>query len=488
MEQSFHANEWRVDPQLNTISGNGQSVRLEPKVMAVLVHLANHAGNVVLKEDLLQAVWPQRFVSDEVLTTAIFELRKALGDKARNPRFIQTIPKRGYCFIAAVRDEAIADKPPSSRTASPPTTAWRPIEIGLAVSAIALLVVTFGIWKIGALHPSSSQSGGAAPTESAASSTSRAEAHAAYLRGREFSNARTEEGFQKAIIQFERAIQLSPYEARAHAGLADVYSLMVSHNYLRPEEGFTKAKVAASQAVQLDEQSAEAHAALGLVKLAYEWDWTGAEEEFQRALALDPAYPAAHIGRSWLLWASGRLEEALVEIRHAQAAEPNALGAHLTAGDILYRLRRYDEAIAAYQTVLTINSEYLLAYKALGHVYQKQEKPQEAEAAYRKAAALTGAASFAELSQSFKLWSKANDSAYLLSKMSFLLKQKYVRPTSIARLCVDLGEYDRAFEWLERACAERDTVLLFLKVEEGWQPLHHDPRFAHLLRRIGLSP
>lgn len=615
MQGDFRAGQWLAQPKLNVISNTEETIRLEPKVMEVFVLLADRAGEVVSKEEMIRTVWADRFVTDEVLTTAIFELRKALGDEARKPRFIQTVPKRGYRLIATVSldEHSLHSSIDASPVIESSNRRWM-LATGSLTLLLIVLLLTFNksghrsglsdkiaattiksvaVLPIKDLSIESSQNsiadsitealitdlarltplrvvsrtsvmqyrnaerpmtdiarelgvdaivegsifragdrvritvqlidaesdqhlwaesyerdsrnllalqGEVAHTiaeeiranldlkRRAADSVTRSvssEAREAYLKGRHLWNTRTEEGLSKSLEQFEHAISLDPGYAEAFAGLADAYIMLVSHNHLRPEEAYPKAKAAALRAVQLDSHLASSQTSLGLVKLVYDWDWSGAEQQFKRALALDPDYASARLGYSWLLWAAGRLDEALTEARLTRQLDPASLATYLTEGDILYRLRRYDEAITAYSKILDIDPSYMLAYKALGHCYGKKGNQKEAESAYLKSIELSGTVQFEEMSRQFLQWSRTSDPRFLLDKMSFLLKQKYVRPSHIARIYLDLGEPDRAFEWLERAYQERDTNLLFLKTDEGWERLHADPRFSSLLARIG---
>ncbi|HKY03893.1 MAG TPA: tetratricopeptide repeat protein, partial [Blastocatellia bacterium] len=282
----------------------------------------------------------------------------------------------------------------------------------------------------------------------------------------------------------ERAIQLDPDYALAYAGLADAYMLLESQNRLRPEEAGPKARAAASKALQLDEGLAEAHASMGLVKISYDWDWTGAEEEFKQALALNPDYAMAHKWYSQYLLAAGRSEESLREIKLARELDPESIIILMTAGMIYSRLHQYDQAIEVFRRAIEIDPNNSGAFKSLGHVYEKKSMFKEAEAAYRKSAELLGLPPIKRFSRDFARWSKEDDAELLLNKLSVLLKQEYVRPSYIAALYAYFGEKERAFDWLERAYQERDGNLLFLKTDNVWDSLRADPRFISLERRV----
>ncbi len=477
MQDDFRLNEWLVQPQLNSISANGKTLRLEPKVMEVLICLVGRAGEVISKDSIIECVWADRFVTDEVLTTSVFELRKALGDEARNPRFIQTIPKKGYRLIAPVSFE-ISTSGDDDEKSSPLMRLkrwWKPLAAGMVFSLLIAVVVL----KTGFVTLKEKQR---APHQV------NTEAYGEYLKGRNLWNDRTEEGLNRAIAHFKRAIELDASFALAYASLADFHHLLVSHNYLRPEEGYPKAKEAAMKALELDDRLAEAHAALAISLLVYDWNWADAENHFKLSVAFDADCAQAHNLYGQYLWAAGRLDEALTEANLARQLDPSSISAHMTAGDIFFRLHRYDEAMEVYESAVRINPSYFWGHKALGHVYRKKAMMKEAEASYRKAMELSGMPSFAEVSRGLANMAKTGDARFLLNKMSFMLKQKYVRPTHIAWLYLDLGDRDRVFEWLERAYIERDSILLFIRMEESWEPLRGDQRFIDLMNRVGPGP
>jgi tetratricopeptide (TPR) repeat protein len=313
------------------------------------------------------------------------------------------------------------------------------------------------------------------------------EARESYFKARRLLETRTEDGMNRAVGYFDHAIKLDPHYAEAWSGLADSYGMLVLHNHLRPEDAYPKAKTAAFRAIQLDSQIAETHASLGLIKLIYDWDRSGAGREFSRAIALNPGYAPARLWRGWQLCASGQMQEALLEIKRAQELDPGSPSTHMAAGDLLYRMARYDDAIEAYRRVLEIDPSYWLAHKGLGHCYSKRGRKSDSEQSYMRAIQLSGGVQFAEISKRFLDWSRAKDPRFLLNKMSFLLKQKYIRSSHIARIYLDLGQPDLAFDWLERALQERDTNLLFLGTDDGWGVIRNDPRFISLLTRIGTA-
>jgi tetratricopeptide (TPR) repeat protein len=290
-----------------------------------------------------------------------------------------------------------------------------------------------------------------------------------------------------ALAQFECAVQLAPEYAPAWAGLADSHMQMVMLDAVRPEEGFPKAKAAVLRALQLNDALSEAHATLAMIKLCFDWDWLDAETEFQRALALDPTYATASNWYSQYLWAAGRVDEALREAAKAQELDPQSIAILLNAGNLFFLRRQSDQAVTCFRRILELDPKYVVAWKALSRAYDQQSKRREAEAAYLRFRELTNAPSVARMKEEFAAWSQKRDAQYLVQKLSFAWKRKYVRATYIARLYADLGDRERALEWLEKAYTERDSNLLFLKTDGSWDSLRADPRFASLTHRVGLA-
>lgn len=483
MRDDFRIHEWLVQPELNVINSKDSSARIEPRVMEVLVYLAKNADQVVTKDTLMQTIWGGRFVTEEVITTSIFELRRALGDDARNPRFIQTIPKKGYRLIAPViftEEQTTADQSSVGVESKPNDSVprssrlWKTAAAGATLMMfLALIVLKTTLW------PLTVSNNGRLDAR-----TVNPQAIESYTKGRDLWARRNEDALKKAIKQFEHAIQLDPKYALAYTGLADSYIMLETQNYLRREEAGPAAKAAALTALQMDESLAEAHASLALVKLSYDWDWSGAEQEFKRAIALNPNYAMAHNWYSQYLLAAGRTDECLREIKMASDLDPRSLAIRMTAGLIYVRLRQYDKAAEEFRRANEIDPNYATAVKSLGYVYEKKSMFKEARAAYAKAGALADLPVMKRLPDGFAPSSTRKDADLLLNQLSFVLNQKYVRPSYVAGIYARIGEKDHAFQWLEKAYRERDANLLFLKTDESWDSLRADPRFLSLEQRV----
>jgi len=321
--------------------------------------------------------------------------------------------------------------------------------------------------------------------------TENIEAYQLYLKGRYYWNKRTEEGFHKAIEYFSEATEKDPSYALAHAGLADSYILLGEYSLLPAKEAYAKAREAATKALELDDTLGEAHNALATVKADYDWDWTGAEREFRRAIELNPGYATAHQWYGELLSALGRYEEALAELKRAQQLDPLSLIINAVSGRILLYAGRDDLAIEHLRKTLEMDPNFAFVHYILGQAYLRKGAFAEAIAEFQKAATLSPNIYQykAGLGQAYARAGKSTEARKLLSELEEQSKQRYVSGCEFAAIYAGLGERDQAFAFLEKAYGQRDEKLF------GWgkshpllDPLRSDPRFTDLLRRIGLPP
>lgn len=316
--------------------------------------------------------------------------------------------------------------------------------------------------------------------------TDSAQAYELYLKGNHSSA--TEERLKKNIEFFQRAIKLDPGYALAYAGLADSYmKLGGPHGYYAPRETFPKAKETLLKALEIDETLTEGHELLGTYKLFYEWDWAGAEREFRRAIQLDPNNGGAHERYGSYLQSMGRFDESLAEKKLAQKSDPiNPVFIANVGGTLLFA-RRYDEAIELYRAALELNPNYLWAHVALADTYVRKGMYEEAITEINKALSVEGNTStIALLGNAYALAGRHDEARKLLGQLEALAKRKYVPPFFIATIYIGLGEKNQAFDWLEKAYQERHPHLVQLKVQPVYDPIRSDPRFANLVRRVGL--
>jgi tetratricopeptide (TPR) repeat protein len=314
-------------------------------------------------------------------------------------------------------------------------------------------------------------------------------AYKAYLKGRYFWNKRTPEGFNEGIEYFSQAIAIDPSYAPAYAGLADCYNLLSDYDVLSPMEAVPRAKAAAEQALSIDSTLAEAHASLGFVLARYNWDWIGAEYEFQRAIELKPNDAIAHHWHALLLTMMGRFQEARVEIENAQNLDPLSLIISANIGWLNYFERDYDRSEERLRQTLEMDPNFMSAHVKLGWVYEQQGKYEQAMGQFKTALVLSRDETnvIALLGNSYALSGKRDAAKKIIIQLIEQSKHRYISPYWIAIIYVCLGEKDNAFTWLKKAFEERSSGLVWLKVEPKLDQLRSDPRFSELLHKIGLE-
>ena len=324
----------------------------------------------------------------------------------------------------------------------------------------------------------------------AAKPTKNIEAYDAYLRGRYFWNKRTSDGIKHAIEHFQQSIERDPDFALGHAGLADSYIALTFYNFAAPHETMPKAKESAIKALALDNTLAEAHASLAHILMNYDWNWSAAEKEFKRSIELKPDYATAH---EWYaihyLTATGRLEEAVQEMKKALELEPASLVMNTFMGATLYYAGRYDEAIDQCRRTIEMDPTFTVAHWYLGLAYEQKQVLDAATEEFKKAISLSGGSPLmkAALGRAYAKSQKKHEANEMLNELNELSKQHYVSAYEVATIYVALGNNEQAFQLLEEAYAEHSFHLVYLNVSPQFKPVSSDRRFQNLVQRIGLS-
>ncbi len=318
--------------------------------------------------------------------------------------------------------------------------------------------------------------------------TSNIEAYTLYLKGLHYRGERTEEGLRKAILYFEEALQKDPKFGFAYAGLADCYAQLGDDGILPSKESFPKAKALALRALQLDDTIAEAHAILGGVLEDYYLDLSGAEREFERSIGLNPNYGRVCHCYGVHLACTGRLDQAITEIRKAQEVNPLALDVNDCAANIFIWANHYDEALETCQTMLRIDQDYFPAYQDLAEAYLQKSMFGDAIAALQKAVKLSKGSPSARsrLGYAYGLSGKAGKARKILDGLKEHSKERHVSPISIAMVHLGLGDKEKTLKMLEKACKDRDGGLLGIKYNPVWSGLRSEPRFIAIMNRMGL--
>ncbi len=315
------------------------------------------------------------------------------------------------------------------------------------------------------------------------------DAYEAYLKGRYFWNKRTEDGLTKSIEYFQQAISQDPKFAAAYAGLAGSYSILGS-DVLPARVASSKAHLAANKALELDPTIAEGHAELGLVEFYYDWDWKQAEQEFHRAIELNPNYATAHQWYGYYLAAMSRFPEALDEARKAQQIDPLSLSINTTLAGRYRDLHQYAEAIDLNRRTLEMDPNFMPAHIAMGAALEDQGIWPDAISEYQKAVALSqdNPIALSSLGSAYGHSGDRDAARKVIARLQEVSKHHYVSAFDMATVFAGLGDADTAFHWLEKAFAERESQMAFLNITRRMDPLRSDPRFASLLKRMGLSP
>jgi len=560
--KTYEFGPFRVDARERRLLRNGQVVPLRPKVFDILLALVQNGGHILSKDEVMKLVWAETAVEEGNIARNISTLRNALGEHRGEHQYIETVPWRGYRFVATVKEvpdstasppiDSIAVLPFVNVNANSKTeylsdgitdslitslahltdlrvtsrnsafrykgcetnaqTVGRELRVqavlmGRVAESEDLLSISVElvdtsddrhIW--GAQYVRKTAELFAAQENIAREIAEKLrmelagdeqrmltrrrpennEAYLCYLKGRYHFNKLTPDGVQKGVEYFQQAIEKDPNYALAYAGLGDC------HNYLAQRE---EAKQAVLKALELDETLGEAHASLGFFRFLYDWDFAGAEIEFKLALALSPNYAEAHHWYAIYLANLRHHEAADREASRAVELDPLSLLMNMTPAMNFYLARQYDRAIEQLNKVIEMEPNFVAARSVLGSVLLQKGLFVEALAEYQKVLELIKGAAVAEISvkaimaQACAKWGRRREARKLLEEVT---ATGIASPYSIAGIYAALGESDIAFEWLNKACEQRDLQLVSLRVDPSLDGVRSDVRFEDLVRRIGI--
>ena len=629
---------FEADLQSGELRKHGLKLRLQDQPFQILAMLLERRGEMVTREELHQRLWPtDTFVGfDHGLNNAINRLREALGDTADSPHFIETLPRRGYRFIAKVDGAAprasaptVATSPTEPGPAATPERAARPparigslpllARLWLPLSALTLglatlLLVNPGRLRqrlFGAAGPVRIQSIAVLPLENLTGDPSQEyfvdgmtdavitnlaqiralrvisrtstmpykgskkplpeiarelnvdavvegvvvrsgervridaqlieastdrhlwarsyernlhdivamqgevaraivqEIHISvtpperarlernnpvnpdvyedYLRGRSYLYQNTPDGIDKAISYFQQAIEKDPTYALAYSGLSKSYTSAAHMGDIPPREAVSKGIAAARKALELDESLGEPHAQLASIESRVDWDWVGAEQEFQRALALSPNDAQLYREYAFHLRNANRYQESIAAAERAVVLDPLSSRSHHVLGGMCLSARQYDRAIQELRKALATNPG---SHWSLGIAYEYAGQPGEALSELQQAVAISprGSLELAALAHAYAHFNRPQEARRILTKMEQRSSREYVTPYAIAMVWIGLGDKKRALASLEKAYEERSFSLVTINCFPQWDPLRSDPRFQDLVRRIGLDP
>jgi TolB-like protein/DNA-binding winged helix-turn-helix (wHTH) protein/Flp pilus assembly protein TadD len=601
--------DFRLEVRRRRLLRDGRAVALPPKAVETLLVLIEHRDRVVEKEELMQRLWPDTVVEEANLSQHVFSIRKALGEKAGEHRFIATAARRGYQFVGGVR-EVSATQPEDA----PATSARPPARRRLAAAAAALVLglsagaamlwtwqargagtirsvavlpfqnvsgdveqeffadgltdaITTDLASIRALRVVSRQSasrfkGSQDPlaaigrqldadalllgtvardgsrvrltaqlvdarrdghlwagsydrpagdvlalqgelaravaeavnarlqeperTELSARRPIDPEAYDLYLRGRRLFGQRNEQALQKSLEYYEAAIAREPAFAAAHGAIA---LTLVPHTmfYGRPDESLRKLRAAAERALALDARQLDAQLALATLR-DMEFDWIEAERLHSRVIEQSPSNAQAHQWYGYLLAALGRFDEALALRQRAVALDPFSASYTTSLADTLAFMGRLDEAMARYRQTLELEPLFVRARVGVSAIHLARGEAARALDALELAARATGddPVILGPLGHAYGVAARPAQAADVLDRLTSRAAARYVSPVFRAHVYAGLGQRDRAVTELEEAYRQRSPTLISAAVDPFLRPLHGDPRFTSLLRRMQL--
>ena len=317
--------------------------------------------------------------------------------------------------------------------------------------------------------------------------TQNPEAYQLYLKGRYYWNKRTEEALKKGLQYFNLAIDQDPGYARAYAGVADSYEMLVWNMVLAPREGLPKARAAAMKALEIDDRLAEARSSLAFVKSFYDWDWRGAEQEFQRTLGLSSDYPLARQWYAMELSALGRHEEALRETERALQLDPLSMSISATSALAFYFVRRFDMALEQALRTIDLDSSFYPGHFVCGCAYEQMGRWEEALREFQAAVDLSHRLPrfLAALGHGWAMSGNSAEAKKIIDELLAAPREQYHSAYCVAEIHAGLNESHLALEWLQKACDQRDTWTIFLQVHPHFDRFRGDPEFQGLLQRLG---
>ena len=313
------------------------------------------------------------------------------------------------------------------------------------------------------------------------------EAHDLLIRGLFYEN---QGDLAKAIESVTKATALAPDYAAAHATLAQFYILLGNYSRMTPGQAYLKAKAEVQRALELDESLAEAHEALAELLHYYDWDFASAKREYVRALELSPGDAQLLAKYAFLLCRTGKYEEAISEAKRAQDLDPLSLPIRTRLGIVLHYSRRFDEALDQYRKIIeleqTADSE--ARYQIVRLYITKRMFPEAFAELNRKPESPGDHVNSISLRvMAYGFSGNRKEALKLLEGLKDKRRRDYLRPYILAEDYAALGEKDLALEWLQKAYEERDDWIAWIKVDPIIDGLRADPRFAALLKRVGLS-
>lgn len=465
---------WKLDPSSGELSREGQTQRLPPQPLAMLVELLAHPGQVVPRERLVQVLWPRGVVDfDNGLNALARKLRVALGDDADAPRYIETLPRIGFRFIGKL-DRPSPD-PAAERASRRAHVAWVALAAVVVAGAAGI-----GLWQFnrsGAATATTSPDADAPPRRPASE-----RAYDLYLEARFHRSRRDIDGTDLAISSLESALREDPHFAEGWASLAETWTGAGMSLKTPVSEAFARSREAALRALELDDRLSPAHAALAPILAHYDRDFTGADAEYARALQLNDANGLAWHGLALLRAYQGRVPEAFEAIRRARELEPTTLLFSQNHAMLLYHSRRFDEAVALARSLLASQPRFDQARSVL---IRSLVATDDAKAALEQLALRhTDRLSMSDAGLVYAQLGRGDEARAEIARLEKIGQQGFGMAYDIAVIHAALGDKAAGCAALERALGDHSLTLPWMRVDPRMDPLRDEPCFAEVSRRL----
>lgn len=525
--------EFRLIPGEGLLLNNHAAVDLNPKAFAVLSLLVGRNGHLVSKSEILETVWNDAFIEEAAVSKAVWFIRNALGDASKE-KFIQTVPRRGYRFVASVvvlndgddgtstsehlstgyrlpasvETSGIQTKPHSNEETNSANGQIGLVSAGRAVddeklnpnewnvtqaesrkfgilrwwaATLGLVSVLIGVAALYIVGEIPARFGSYATRPS--SGTNSEEAYQVFLRAENISARRGSQNVKKALEYIEQAIAIDPNYARAWAAKAHLHGDSVGQGDPNTHAHYQSAMEAIRKALAIDPELSEAYSARCHQKNRYEYNIEGAEADCKRALQLDPNSSIGHKAYANFLYASGRFDEAITESKTAIALEPASYRNQQVYGLALHFARRYREGETHFKRLIELNPNHSYIHGRLVRILEEQGKESEAFEHLVKKLEMDKAGE--ETIERYQTaYATSGWRGVKLEQIKTAEADPATNPFWLACLYIRIGDKDRAFEYLEDAYQKRSYLIAVLRVEPQLDPLRNDPRYVDLLRQV----
>jgi DNA-binding winged helix-turn-helix (wHTH) protein/tetratricopeptide (TPR) repeat protein len=472
--KDIHFDGWVLRPSSGELLRDGSSQRLAQQPLRMLVELLEHPGEVITRERLVQVLWPKGIVDfDNSLNAVVRKLRVALNDDSETPRYIETLPRIGYRFIGA-----LAATPKGAPTPGPATK----VRWGIA-AVVGLVAVLGGViwWK--AQQPRTLMGPVARIGDSdGVGRSSNQRAYELYLDGKFQRSRRDVNGTPQAIASLEAALHEDPYFAEAWAALAETYTGAGITQFMPIDAAIKQARTAALRALELNPQLASAHASLGTIKLHYDFDYAGAEQELLAARAVDDRYSRIWHTFGLLRGYQGRTDEAFQYFGRARELEPMTLLYTYSYASLLYQTRRYEDAIEFVRPMLAAQPRFDQArgvlIRALVETGDVKGALEQLPLRYSEVPMLSDAGLV------YARAGKRDDALRELERLERREHEGYGMSYEIAIVQAALGNIDEACAALRHAPDDHSQTLGWLQLDPRMDPLRKEPCYTEVTQRL----